>query len=171
MDLNMDKCHYCGSYTTNSKENYYEHTMYGVVKSHLIRGMGYTYIEKKIKIPRCESCSKKHGNQFMMVELPIFIVTFLIWIWVFTYKVGDKGFKLITLIPSFVAALIITAVLAGIIRFFMSFSEKSGKQESDIKSYKDVRELMALGWKTSKPAKSEYITDKDLLKDSPYRKE
>ncbi|WP_445718157.1 hypothetical protein [Flavobacterium sp.] len=171
MDLNMDKCHYCGSYTTNSKDNYYEHTMYGVVKSHLIRGMGYTYIEKKIKIPRCESCCNKHTNQFSMIEIPIFIISFIIWIWVFTYKVGKDGFKFISLIPSIGISIVITAILSSVIRFFISSSEKSGKQESDIKRYKEVRELTAFGWKINKPAKSEYITDKDLLKDSPYRKD
>lgn len=166
----MDKCHYCSSYTTNSKENYYEHTMYGVVKSHLIKGMGYTYIEKKVKIPRCESCCKKHNKQFSMIELPIFIITFLVWVWVFTYKVGSDGFKFITLIPSFVVALILTFIFSSIVRFFMSFSEKSGKLEDDIRSCKEVRELTALGWKINKPPKGEYITDKDLLKDSPYKK-
>ena len=171
MDLNMDKCHYCGSYTTNTKDNYYEHTMYGVVKSHLIRGMGYTYIEKKIKIPRCESCCNKHTNQFSIIEIPILIISTLIWIWVFTYKVGNDGFKFITLIPSIGISIVITVMLSSVIRFFISSSEKGIKLEEDIKTYKEVRELRGLGWKINKPSKGEYISDNDLLRDSPYRKE
>ena len=165
MDLKMDKCHYCGSYTTNSKNNYYTHTMYGVIRSHLIRGMGYTYIEKKVEIPRCETCSKKHGNQFLMIELPLFTVGFTIFIWVFTYKVSNGDFSLITVIPSIVAGIVIAGALSPVIRHLMSISNKTGKFEREIKDNEEVKKLMGLGWKLDKPAKSEYIKDEDLLRD------
>jgi len=166
-----EKCHYCGAETTD-KKNYYEHTMYGVIKGSFVPGAVYTYSEKKVIIPRCEDCEKRHNDLFFVIEVPLFLAGFIYMLWDFTYNVSDSGFRILSLIPSFIAGIASAGIIGYIIRALLTIFKKNnkGKSENNIKSYPAVKELLDLGWKINKPPKGEYITNEDLIDESPYKK-
>jgi hypothetical protein len=164
MELEMDKCHYCGSFTTNKNNNYYTKTLYGVTKSHLIRGMGYSYIEKKVTIYRCENCYDKHGKHFLLTDLPTIIISYAIFFWVFNYKYGSGNINVMSVLLPLIPMMLVWWIVTPILRYFLSLVSKTGKFENDIEDFEEVKKLLELGWLMNKPPKGADITDKDLIK-------
>ena len=167
----MDKCHYCGSYTTNNKENYYEHTMYGVVKSHLITGMGFSYLEKKVLIPRCVPCKKIHVKYnyllIVFVLIPLFVLAMLGSYLFFTNFIEWSN---MLLIPSLLISYLVS--VGGYMLGKEIIGEYYSKipMEDNIANHVEVINLIKKGWKLEKPARNKDITNKDLIDESPYKK-
>lgn len=164
MTEQKEKCHYCKVLTSNEKDNYYEHTLYGVTNSSLVPGAVYSYVEKKVLIPRCEQCEKRHNDLFLFIELPLFLIGFCYMLWDFTYNVSDSGFRFLSLIPSVVAGIACAGIVGQIIRFFLNFRHNEGKSEEDITDFPEIKKLTKLGWRINKPAKGEYLTKEDYIK-------
>lgn len=146
MEIQMAKCHYCGDFT-GDKKYYYTHTLYKRTGT-VVPGASYKYIESKINIPRCVTCHSKHQRKFTYVELPAFILTFTIFMFVF-YNLDNK-FNFITLLPSTVIGLIISYLIGKIFDVFLTEYIFKVKCEDDIRKNKEVRESLKLGWKLNK---------------------
>jgi Na+/proline symporter len=163
MELKMDMCHYCGSYTSNKNEQYHKKTLYGITKSHFIRGMGYSYIEKNVTIFRCESCYNKHGNHTLFIDLPIIILAYTFFFWFFHFKY-DNYVNIVSVFITFIPTAFVWWILSGIVYPIVALSPKTGKFENDIEDFEEIKKLLEQGWLMSKPPKGTPITDEDIVK-------
>lgn len=146
MEIQMETCHYCGSYT-GDKKIYYKHTLYKKTST-IIPGASYNYTKTEVLVPRCQSCYDKHSKKFLYVELPIFIISFT-GILYFFYNL-NHGFKILLLVPSTILSLIITYILGKIFDGLFTELIFKVKVEDDIRKNKNIREYLRKGWKMNK---------------------
>jgi hypothetical protein len=144
--------------------------MYGVTKSNLIKGTGYSYLEQIIEIPRCEGCSNKQKKLTNYIEIPIFIVVFSFTVWYVVCELFGKPINGFSFIPGIGLGLIVATFITSIIKEISPLFIDLGKLDNDIKDSEKIKIFLRLGWKMEKPAKDKLITDKDLIKGSHDKK-
>jgi len=166
MESEIEKCHYCEK-NTSSEEHRHKHTMYEVIKSAPISGMGFSYRKQDVIIPRCKICEKEHSSGYFKIFSPILIIIFLATAY---YQYNSNSQWVFKILFSIVIPLLFNIAFEWIYDTFIHNSLYKSKPESDIEGYRLVKQKLNLGWRLNKPAKGELIKNEDLSDTSPYKK-
>jgi hypothetical protein len=165
-DLEKEKCYYCEK-NNPSEEHPYTHTMYEIIKSAPIPGMGFSYRKHKVIIPRCKICAKEHSSGYFKIFTPILLITILL----IGYYQYTSNYELIFKIIYLVAfTLFFNLIYEWIYDNLIHNKLYKSKAESNIEDYDIIKEKLNLGWRLSKPAKGELIQNEDLSDTSPFKK-
>ena len=158
MESEIEKCHYCEK-NNPSEQHKYKHTMYEIIKSAPISGMGYSYRKHDVIIPRCQSCEKEHSSGYFKIFSPILIIIFLLTAY---YQYKSDSQLIFKIIYSIIIPLLFNVAFEWIYDNFIHNRLYKSKPESHIENYRLVKQKLNLGWRLNKPPKGELIKNEDL---------
>lgn len=135
-------CYYCGISLDNDYYNY-KQSLYELKSvSYLL--MRYRYFERKIKIPRCERCSKKHSNYLIIFNLIPFVITFIAFFLGLFESLADIIWSALAAYSVALLVIFLMNFIFGKLLFKLVYKIPN---RDDTKKYPAVRELLKLGLK------------------------